>query len=242
MINIGSFNFEKKAAIVAVILKDPLESSKKAAIMGADIVEIRLDLLKIKDKDIAAETIRKVRLETGLPVIITNRSQIEGGKWEGKEAERISLLVDLIARENGADAVDIELSTEWKARDFVVETARAHGKTVIVSSHDFSKTPSFQEMESTLEGAFLAGADIAKIAVMPHSLRDVLDLLELTLDARDAGGAVCTIAMGKLGEHTRMIAPFYGSILTYASVEGTASAVPGQLPVDKLKKAMELLE
>jgi len=62
------------------------------------------------------------------------------------------------------------------------------------------------------------------------------------LDARDAGRAVCTIAMGKLGKHTRVIAPFYGSVLTYASVESTMSAAPGQLPVDELKKVMELFE
>ena len=97
-------------------------------------------------------------------------------------------------------------------------------------------------MKATLEEAFLAGADIAKLAVMPHSMKDVLNLLKVTLDAKEAGRAVCTIAMGKLGKHTRVIAPFYGSILTYASVESSMSAAPGQLPVDELKKIMELLE
>jgi 3-dehydroquinate dehydratase-1 len=242
MVKIGSFDLEKKAAIVAVILQDPFEASKKAAHMGADILEIRLDLLGIRDKDLALETIRKIKLETGLPVIITNRSCIEGGKWEGKEAERISLLVALIAHENGADAVDIELSTEKEERDRVVKAAKSNGKTVIISYHDFSKTPSFQEMKSTVEGAFLAGADIAKLAFMPHSMRNVLDLLELTLDAKETGRAICTIAMGKLGEHTRVIAPLYGSVLTYASIKDTASSAPGQLPVDELKKIMELLE
>jgi 3-dehydroquinate dehydratase-1 len=97
-------------------------------------------------------------------------------------------------------------------------------------------------MKATLEMAFLAGADIAKLAVMPHSMRDTLDLLELALDARNAGRTVCTIAMGKFGKHTRAIAPLYGSVLTYASVEISMSSAPGQLPVDELKKVMELLE
>ena len=97
-------------------------------------------------------------------------------------------------------------------------------------------------MKATLEEAFLAGADIAKLAVMPHSMRDVLDLLESYTGCQGSGRAVCTIAMGKLGKHTRVIAPFYGSVLTYASVESTVSAAPGQLPVDELKKIMELLE
>jgi 3-dehydroquinate dehydratase-1 len=242
MTHIGTLDLEKKTAVVAVILEKPLETSKKAAEMGADILEIRLDLLGIRHPETAAEIIMKVKSETGLPVIITNRSHIEGGRWEGKEAERIGLITELLSLQGGPDAVDIELSADKDERDRAVRTAKQHGKTVIVSSHDFSKTPSFQEMKATLEEAFFAGADIAKLAVMPHSMRNVMELLRVTLDVGEAGRAVCTIAMGKLGKHTRVIAPFYGSVLTYASVESTVSAAPGQLPVDELKKIMELLE
>lgn len=242
MVHIGALYLEKKAAVVAVILENPVETSKKAAEMGADVLEIRLDLLGIRKQETAAEIIRKVKSETELPVIITNRSRNEGGKWEGQEAERIGLIADLLSLKDGPDAVDIELSADRDERDNIVKAAKTHGRTVIISSHDFSKTPSFQEMKAILEKAFQAGADIAKIAVMPHSMRDTLDLLGVALDARDAGRTVCTIAMGKLGKHTRVIAPFYGSVLTYASVERTMSAAPGQLPVDKLKKVMELLE
>lgn len=252
MIHIGQLDLEKKAAVVAVILEKPLETSRKAAEMGADLLEIRLDLLGIRDLETAAETIRKIKSETGLPVILTNRSSTEGGKWKGKEGDRIQLLTNLLSTnfrstnplslKDGPDAVDIELSAGREARDLVVKTAKACGKTVIVSSHDFSKTPAFHEMKTIFEEAFMAGADIAKLAVMPHSMRDVLDLLRVTLDAMEAGNAVCTIAMGKLGKHTRVIAPFYGSVLTYAAVEGAVSAAPGQFQVDEVKKIMELLK
>jgi len=242
MIRIGPLDLEKKAAVVAVVLENPFETSKKAAEMGADVLEIRLDLLGIRNLETAAEIIRKVKSETELPVIITNRSRNEGGKWEGEEAERIGLIKDLLSLKNGPDAVDIELSADRDERDNAVKAAKIHGKTVIISAHDFSKTPSPEEMKAILEKAFMAGADIAKLAVMPHSMRDTLDLLEVALDARDAARTVCTIAMGELGKYTRVIAPFYGSVLTYASVESTMSAAPGQLPVDELKKVMELLE
>lgn len=247
MIHIGQLDLEKKAAVVAVILEKPLETSRKAAKMGADLLEIRLDLLGIRDLETAAETIRKVKSETGLPVILTNRSITEGGKWEGKEDDRIELLTNLlstnlISPKDGPDAVDIELSAVREARDQVIKAAKAYGKTVIVSSHDFSTTPAFQEMKTILEEAFLAGADIAKLAVMPQSRRDVLDLLRVALETREAGNAVCTIAMGRLGKHTRVIAPFYGSVLTYAAVDSEVSAAPGQFQVDEVKKIMELLE
>ena len=239
---IGSFDLKKKAAIVAVISEKPLETSKKAAKMGADILEIRLDLLDLRDFKQAVEFLNEVKNEVELPLIITNRSSIEGGKWNGKEEERISLLINLLSMKNLIDAVDIELSTEKKERDKVLNAAKKAGKKVIISSHNFFETPSFQEMEAILEKAFLEGADIAKLAVMPQAENDVLDLLKLTLQFKEAGKTTCTIAMGRLGKHTRVIAPFYGSALTYASIETAPAVAPGQLPVNEVKKIMELLE
>lgn len=247
MTHIGNFDLEKKAAVVAVINDSlsPLGNSRKAAKMGADVLEIRLDLLGIRDSGLAAETVGKIKAETGLPLILTNRSRAEGGKWEGGEEERVGILKELLSSfptEGGidaVDAVDIELSAGEKEITELTSTAKKKGKTVIVSFHDFSKTPSFQEMEKIIEEAFLAGADIAKLAVMPRSMQDVLELLRLTLDAREAKKPVCTIAMGKLGKHTRVIAPLYGSVLSYASVE--SSAAPGQLQANEVKKMMELL-
>jgi len=97
-------------------------------------------------------------------------------------------------------------------------------------------------MKTILEEMFLAGADIAKLAVMPQSMEDTLNLLRVTLDFKNAGKSVCTIAMGSQGKHTRVVAPLYGSVLTYASIESDAASAPGQLPVDELKKTMEMLK
>ncbi|AKB30743.1 3-dehydroquinate dehydratase I [Methanosarcina siciliae C2J] len=242
MTQIGPFDLEKKAAVIAVILEKPLETSKKAAEKGADILEVRLDLLGIRDPESAAKIIREIKSETGLPILVTNRSGTEGGKWEGKEEDRTGLLAALLSLKDGPDAVDIELSASREDRDKVIKAAKAHGKTTIVSSHDFSKTPSPQEMTAILTEMFTAGADIAKLAVMPGSLEDVLNLLKVTLEFKNAGKAVCTIAMGNPGKHTRVVAPLYGSLLTYASVESDAAAAPGQLPVDEVKKIMEMLK
>ncbi len=91
-------------------------------------------------------------------------------------------------------------------------------------------------MKRILSESARAGADISKIAVMPSSLRDVLALLEVTLESESP---VCTIAMGKLGMHSRVIAPIYGSVLTYGFVEDAVA--PGQMRVDELKAALKLL-
>ena len=241
MAQIGSFDIEKKAAVVAVILEKPLETSKKAAEKGADILEIRLDLLGIRDLERAIEIIREIKSKTVIPLLVTNRSRAEGGKWEGKEEDRIGLLMNLLSFKDGPDAIDIEISAGRKERDKVIKAAKDHRKTVIISSHDFLKTPSFQDMKAIIEEMFLAGADIAKLAVMPRSMEDTLNLLRVTLDFTDRGKSVSTIAMGAQGKHTRVVAPLYGSVLTYASIENDAAAALGQLPLDEVKKIMEML-
>jgi 3-dehydroquinate dehydratase-1 len=224
MVRIGSLALDR--SIVASLGKNPVNSAAGAKKLGADILELRIDLL---DSD-ARQALLDVK-KTGMPVIITNRMKEEGGAWTGSEYERIRTLVSLLPL---ADAIDIELCA--KKRDYVVEKASSAGKTVITSTHDFQKTPETAVMAGMLKESFKAGADIAKLAVMPSSLEDVLRLLEVTLYAK---GAVCTIAMGEIGRHSRVVAPVYGSVMTYGYVENATA--PGQLRVDELKAILNLL-
>lgn len=213
-------------SIVASIGKNPIALAARAKRMGADILELRLDIL---DSD--AQAVLPELKKTGLPVIITNRMKQEGGAWAGSEDERIRALVSLLPL---ADAVDIELCAQ--KRDAVVKEARKAGKTVIISTHDFQKTPGVDVMMGIIDASFDAGADVAKLAVTPNTLEDVLHLLDVTLHAK---GAVCTIAMGEIGRHSRVIAPIYGSVMTYGYVEDAVA--PGQLRVDELGYILKLL-
>lgn len=224
MVRIGGLELNK--SIVASIGKAPVDSATKAKKLGADVLELRIDLLDSDARKILVQ-IKNI----GMPVIITNRMKQEGGAWEGSEAERIQKLSSLLPL---ADAVDIELCAE--ERDAVVKKAKSTGKTVIISTHDFQRTPEIDVMLGVIRESFEAGADIAKLAVMPQSFEDVLRLLEVTLHSK---GAVCTIAMGDIGRHSRVIAPIYGSVMTYGYVD--APTAPGQLKVDELKSILKIL-
>ncbi|MDP2766996.1 MAG: type I 3-dehydroquinate dehydratase [Candidatus Methanoperedens sp.] len=224
MVRIGSLELNK--SIIAPIGEAPIDSAIKAKQLGADILELRIDLLGADARKILAK-LNKL----GLPVIITNRMKQEGGAWEVSEDERIQKLLSLLPL---ADAVDIELCAE--KRDVVVKKAKGTGKTVIISTHDFQRTPEIDIMLGVIRESFEAGADIAKLAVTPHSLEDVLRLLEVTLRSK---GAVCTIAMGDMGRHSRVVAPIYGSVMTYGYVD--TPTAPGQLRVDELKYMLKIL-
>jgi 3-dehydroquinate dehydratase-1 len=224
MVILGRLDLNR--SVVATIGKNPLSSARRAKELGADILELRIDLI---GED--SHKILKDIKELGLPVIITNRMKKEGGAWKGSESRRIQELTSLIPI---ADAVDIELCAGKK--DVVVNEARRQGKKVIISTHDFLNTPDSAIMSGFIRESFNAGADIAKLAVMPHSLDDVLHLLDVTLHS---SGPVCAIAMGEIGKHSRIMALLYGSVMTYGYVD--IPVAPGQLRVDELKYMLKLL-
>jgi 3-dehydroquinate dehydratase-1 len=233
MVKIGNYDLAKRPAIVSVVSEDPVESAKAGKWLGADILELRLDMLEFSNLDELKKIIERIKLNTKLPCIATNRLQSDGGKWEGSEDERIALLVNILPF---VEAVDIELSADANQRNKIVEAAKAANVTIIVSAHDFETTPAIEEMKNMLCKAHEAGADIAKLAVMAHTKQDVLDLLQATSDTEKP---VCTIAMGDIGKHSRIVAPCYGSLMTYGTI--SKAVAPGQIKIHELKSAMEIL-
>ena len=211
-----------KPRIVAVLGKNAVQDVQQAS--EADMMEVRLDLVEGDP----LKVMRSIRSATSLPLIATNRWSAEGGNFRGSERERIDLLVQA---SKYADFVDIELRAEL--RD---ELLRGIDKPAIVSYHDFRRMPGIEELRSILRETLKTGASIAKIAVTPGRLRDNLMLLELLLNANEP---LCVIAMGELGRHMRVIAPIYGSVLTYGYVsEATA---PGQISLSELKQLQTLI-
>jgi len=85
-----------------------------------------------------------------------------------------------------------------------------------------------------------AGADIAKLAVMPHCESDVDALICATRTMREKHPEtpVVTMSMGALGQKTRVIGEDIGSAMTFACV-GRASA-PGQLSLDEMNRLLDL--
>jgi len=212
-----------KPRIVAVLGKEAARDVYAAG--DADMIEVRLDLVA-EDPLRAIEAVRRA---TRLPIIATNRLKSEGGSFEGSEEKRIELLEKASAY---ADYVDIELAAE--RRDELIGRL---DMPVIVSYHDFARTPGREKLQAILAEMKGCSAALAKIAVTPTSQKDNLLLLDFLLDA---DLPLCMIAMGEMGRHLRAVAPIYGSVLTYGYIsEATA---PGQMSVRELRQALKLLD
>lgn len=203
-------------ARLCVTVTGPTTEALRAArdaVSDADLVEIRLDSAERPD-------VRGVLAGRRLPVVLTCRPRWEGGAFDGSEDERHGLLA--AALEAGAEYVDVE----WKAGFDDLLRARA-GQGVIVSSHEFDRTP--HALGDRLREMRRTGAEVVKLAVQPQRLGDVSALLEAGIAAGPDEGRVL-IAMGWRGLVTRVLPARFGSCWTYA---GSLEAV-GQISARRL--------
>ena len=110
-----------------------------------------------------------------------------------------------------------------------------------MSSHDFHKTPSFDEITGRLIGMKKLGADVAKLACMPKSAKDVLTLLSATeaIKSQYPDEPLITMSMGRLGAISRISGECFGSSLTFGSAK--KASAPGQLEVTTLHQILQAL-
>lgn len=170
------------------------------------------------------------------PVLCTLRTVREGGKADLTPAEyeeKVSELLDL----SGFQLVDIELACGEERVCRLMVKAREKGVGVVVSKHDFAKTPPENEIYETLKTMHALGADLPKMAVMPRSPEDVLHLLSATLRASRELGPVITMAMGNLGKVSRVSGQVFGSCMTFGA--GQDASAPGQVNAEDLRAIME---
>jgi len=154
----------------------------------------------------------------------------QGGEREISEEMYLGLL-ELIAKSGQADILDVEVS-ELSNPSNVIRKLHGIGQCVIGSKHYFSHTPETEQMQRDLADMQRAGADIGKLAVMPHGALDVLRLLEATARVREEYPhyPLVTMAMCGLGAISRISGEVFGSCMTFASVGKTSA--PGQMPLE----------
>jgi len=185
------------------------------------------------------ELLLQVRQQTNLPLLLTYRSLKEGGHIQLSDQEYLSL-VQTACQSGCIDIVDIELESGNMLVYQLVEIAHQNHVKVLMSYHDFEKTPTVMEMKERLEKMEIMGADICKIAVMPFSYKDVIQLLNTTMEmSQRLTRPLVTMSMGKIGKITRIVGELVGSSITFASV-GQSSA-PGQLTLEDMQTLLEVI-
>lgn len=229
------------AASIAVdrpdAVSDALVRASQAKADGADLVEWRMDMLAGEPG--AVEAARRLVRESPMPCIVTVRAAAEGGGWDGDETDRISFLEAVCTADHPPRYIDVELSSLERSanlRQKVLLCVDHPGQVrdglpgLIVSAHDFMGRPGDLSRRIGLMWGDPACA-VAKLAWRARSLRDVTESVELLSMRSKPTAAIC---MGEFGLMTRVLAPKFGALLTYAHVDGDGATAPGQPSVREL--------
>lgn len=219
-----------------------LKKASEFSTLRAECVEWRVDWFE-GSENLGAVVRCLSKLRVALKdklLLVTIRTREEGGEFSLPHTEYLRFLHSIIDTDC-SDLLDIEFFTAGTALPELIEQAHTAGIPVVCSSHDFHKTPSHTELVERMVQMQRAGADLPKLAVMPQSRTDVLELLTATAEMTDLHPEtpVITMSMGALGAVSRLCGEVFGSAMTFAN-PGHASA-PGQVPLDALNEALDAL-
>lgn len=210
--------------------------------LPVDVAEWRVDWFEeAEDRDRVMEVLALLRKELqNIPILFTFRTLEEGGQ-RFLSPEDYEHLNQAAAESGCADLIDVELLMEEKMAQSLVEAIHRAGAKVIMSSHDFQKTPSQKEIIEQMCRMQELGADIPKIAVMPQNERDVLTLLSATEEMRDvyADRPIITMSMSSKGVISRVAGETFGSAMTFGAAK--RASAPGQLDVEDLDRILHIL-
>jgi len=218
--------------------------ARSAVDAGADVLELRVDLLEesgalaapdpLDAAAAAAQVLECLRglgeaiaadgadAVAGAPVLLTCRTTAEGGRAQLDDASYGALLRSVLdeladwAPERRPAAIDVEVQRGCLPQ--VCAQAHELGIDVVASFHDFEATPADEVLEEVLARMAREGADLAKIAVWPTSAHDVARLL-----------GVCARATAGAGERSGLGVPVaamsmgaLGAVSRVAPAFGTA--------------------
>ena len=206
-----------------------------------DVLEWRVDFFEqIGDTAGVIAAASAIKSKAGeIPLLFTRRSTIEGGEKIALSEAQVIAMYAAVCESKSIDLIDYEMANDAANIVRVRDAAKANGIKLVLSFHNFSYTPGLETLAAKFLMADQLGADVAKVAVMPRDLDDVLTLLTATRDAsKKLRIPLISMSMGPYGALTRMVGGVFGSSLSFAV--GASSSAPGQVPVEDLHTVLAI--
>jgi 3-dehydroquinate dehydratase-1 len=217
--------------------------------VGADAIEIRVDLLKeplgdgtfseIPSLSYVGEQVMLLRQRTELPIILTTRCTKENGKFP---MDNPGLYYDYLYRaiQWGVEYVDVEL---WLPEAIRKKLYEQRGNSRIMSAfHDFSGT--FRWTSERAESIFLESqryADCVKMIAMSndHNENFELEYFRSKVKTKFQNSVpLSAVNMGETGQFSRTLNKFFTPI-THPLLP--IIAAPGQMSAAEINQALALL-
>jgi 3-dehydroquinate dehydratase/shikimate dehydrogenase len=212
--------------IASVKAEGPAEmvrQARLAAMAGATWVELRLDDVPPPGSKGGVDP-QAVLAQVQLPVLVTCRTERDGGTFAGGLDERRELLSAWLAA--GAQGIDLEDWEQWTppgACDLQLYLRSHHNRTGVTDN-----------LPAVRDRLLQMGGHVAKIVVTAHDLADAAPVVNLLMTTDPNQQPTVAFAMGPTAWPTRVLACMLGAPLIYGSPAADLEVVPGQPPVAEL--------
>ncbi len=208
--------------ITAETIKQAIADLKKAE-KFVNLIELRIDFIKGIDE----KKLKRLLEIKKKKIIVTCRPKSLCGNFDGNEEKRIQLLKKSI--ELNADFIDIEIGLN---KDTIKNIINNKNNTkIIVSYHNFNETPNLEKLNNVYNEIKKLSPDLIKIVTSANSINDNFIIFSL-LKGKNELTAFC---MGLSGQISRILAPKYGSKMTFASLKEGRESASGQISIEEMK-------
>ncbi|KAG0005001.1 3-dehydroquinate dehydratase (3-dehydroquinase) [Entomortierella chlamydospora] len=180
--------------------------------LGADAIELRVDLLKIPEKsgisfrEHVAQQVSLLRRYSELPIIYTVRSVSQGGQWPDDDIDgMVSLLEDGL--EWGVEYLDVEIGLPRSEIDKIL--ARRGNTLILASWHDVKGSVSWssETMENQYRLAKSISPDVIKLIGTAKAMKDNFECSQFAASHTSKSDDLPLIAlnMGAEGQLSRVL-------------------------------------
>ncbi|RLE28128.1 MAG: hypothetical protein DRJ65_00550 [Acidobacteria bacterium] len=198
---------------------------------GADVIEIRLDLFP-------GANIGALVAASPLPVLVTVRSQAEGGRGPDASEYRGPLLKAAI--EGGAHLIDLEWARDRK----MVDDLGLSPERVVLSWHDTQGTP--EDLPDIAAAMLAEPAALVKVVPTAQTMGDLERILSLSTPSVTPGKKdrqrLIAFAMGSVGAPSRYLAPLLGAPIGFSAWSTDTPAAPGQQTAQRMNAVVGHLQ
>ena len=206
-----------------------LPSAVNQAAGLADIVELRLDYLKIDELENLIDSLPSLISEALHPLILTLRPADQGGRSHLDLSHRLEFWFQILKTGDCYFDLELDVVEQLVGRQATVDWGR-----IICSHHDFSGGPA--NLEGIYQQLSATPAGLVKIAVAAKDAVDCVAVFHLLDRGRNERRRTIAIAMGEAGQMTRILGPARGSFLTYASTGNERATAPGQTTAREIRE------
>ncbi|MDR1681699.1 MAG: type I 3-dehydroquinate dehydratase [Prevotellaceae bacterium] len=203
-------------ALICSSLTGYTYSHCRQAIAHTGMAEIRMDTMAL-----TLEQVEGLFGAAPVPLIATYRA--------GKTSDTQRALFLIAAIHAGAAFIDLAFDDPCRRR--LMQEARAHGCSVILSYHNFECTPPAETLHGIMRQMAEYAPDILKIVPLARLPIDCLRVLALYAE----GYRLLAFCMGAAGRYSRIASALLGAPFVYAAPDNGQPAADGQFTVSQVR-------